>query len=59
MADRKLLQRLLRMKGFRITWFELYERRRRVFIGVKPHKTVCTLPIHELKKGVKLGDTFG
>jgi hypothetical protein len=24
MAGRKLLQRLLRMKGFRITWFELY-----------------------------------
>ena len=44
MAGRKLLQRLLRMKGFRITWFELYERRRRVFIGVKPHKTGCRCP---------------
>ena len=44
MAGRKLLQRLLRMKGFRITWFELYERKRRVFIGVKPHKTGCRCP---------------
>ena len=44
MAGKKVLQRLLRMKGFGITWFELYERKRRVFIGVKPHKTGCRCP---------------
>ena len=44
MEGKKLLQRLLRMKGFRITWFELYERKREVFIGVKPHKTGCRCP---------------
>jgi hypothetical protein len=44
MADKKLLERLLRMKGFRITWFELRERKRDLFIGVKPHKTGCRCP---------------
>jgi len=44
MGGKKLLQRLLRMKGFRITWFELHERKREVLIGVKPHKTGCRCP---------------
>jgi hypothetical protein len=44
MGGKKLLQRLLRMKGFRITWFELHERKREVLIGVKPHKTGCHCP---------------
>ena len=44
MAGKKLLERLLRMKGFRITWFELHERKRECFIGVKPHKTGCRCP---------------
>ena len=44
MAGKKLLERLLRMKGFCITWFELHERKREVFIGVKPHKTGCRCP---------------
>jgi hypothetical protein len=44
MAGKKLLERLLRMKGFRITWFELHERKREFFIGVKPHKTGCRCP---------------
>ena len=44
MAGKKLLGRLLRMKGFRITWFELRERKRDLFIGVKPHKTGCRCP---------------
>ena len=44
MGGKKLLQRLLRMKGFRITWFELHERKRKVLIGVKPHKMGCRCP---------------
>lgn len=44
MAGKKLLERLLRMKGFCITWFELRERKRDLFIGVKPHKTGCRCP---------------
>ena len=44
MGGKKLLQRLLRMKGFRITGFELHERKREVLIGVKPHKTGCHCP---------------
>ena len=44
MAGKKLLERLLRMKGFRITWFELHERKREIIIGVKPHKTGCRCP---------------
>jgi hypothetical protein len=44
MAGKKLLERLLRMKGFRITWFELHERKREFRIGVKPHKTGCRCP---------------
>ena len=44
MASKKLLERLLRMKGFRITWFELHERKKELFIGVKPHKTGCRCP---------------
>ena len=44
MAGKKLLGRLLRIKGFRITWFELHERKREVLIGVKPHKVGCRCP---------------
>ena len=44
MAGNKLLQRLLRMKGFRVTWFGLDERKRLILVGVKPHKTGCRCP---------------
>ena len=45
MADKKLLERLLRMKGFKVTWFELHERKRELHIGVNPHKTGCRCPL--------------
>ena len=44
MTGKKVLERLLRMKGFRITWFQMHERKREVSIGVEPHKTGCRCP---------------
>jgi len=44
MASKRLLERLLRMKGYCSTWFDLKERKRELFIGVKPHKTGCRCP---------------
>lgn len=37
----RLLTQLLRMKGFRATWFEIQPRKKEIHVGVKPHKTGC------------------
>ena len=44
MAGKKLLERLLQMKGYSSTRFELHESKRELFIGVKPRKTGCRCP---------------
>jgi hypothetical protein len=44
MTGNKLLSRLLRMQGFKVTWFALLEERKTLHIGVKPHKTGCRCP---------------
>ena len=44
MSGKKLLGKLLRVKGFLVVWFELHERKRELFVGVKPHKTGCRCP---------------
>lgn len=44
MEGKKLLERLLLTRGFRITWFKLHERKREIFIGGKPHKNGCRCP---------------
>lgn len=41
MTAERLLTRLLRMKGFRVTWFEICPRKKEIHVGVKPHKTGC------------------
>ena len=43
MTSKKLLSRLLKMKGFRVTWFQFHEESR-LLLGVKPHKTGCRCP---------------
>jgi len=43
-TNNKLLSRLLRMKGFKVTWFALLEDRKVLHLGVKPHKTGCRCP---------------
>lgn len=44
MTNNKLLSRLLRMKGFKATWFKMLEDERLLQLGVKPHKTGCRCP---------------
>lgn len=43
MTPNKLLSRLLKMNGFRVTWFD-FASDRLLRIGVKPHKTGCRCP---------------
>jgi len=45
MTGSKLLSRLLRMKGFKVTWFAVLEDHGVLHLGVKPHKTGCCCPI--------------
>ncbi len=45
MTGNKLLGQLIRRKDFRITWFELHERKRELFVGVKPYKNGCRCPL--------------
>lgn len=44
MTSNKLLSRLLRMVGFKVTWFEMLEEYGLLHLGVKPHKTGCRCP---------------
>ena len=44
MTGSKLLSRLLRMKGFKVTWFSILEDQKVLHLGVKPHKTGCRCP---------------
>lgn len=44
MTDKRLLEKLLRMKGFRVSWYSIHSRKREIQIGVKPHKTGCRCP---------------
>jgi len=44
MTSNKLLSRLLRMKGFKVTWFAVLEAKGVIHLGVKPHKTGCLCP---------------
>jgi hypothetical protein len=44
MTSTKLLSRLLRMKGFKVTWFAVLENLGILHLGVKPHKTGCRCP---------------
>lgn len=44
MNSSKLLSRLLKMKGFKVTWFSLLENEKFLHLGVKPHKTGCRCP---------------
>ena len=56
----KFLRRCGISESFLATWGP--EESKRDFIDrlfLELPKTVCTLPIHEPKRGVKLGDTFG
>lgn len=41
MTAERLLTQLLRMKGFRVTWYEICPRKKEIHVGVKPHKTGC------------------
>jgi transposase len=50
MTSNKLLSRLLRMKGFKVTWFKMDEGERLLQLGVKPHKTGCRCP-HRGRRG--------
>lgn len=43
-TSNKLLSRLLRMVGFKVTWFEMLEEDGLLHLGVKPHKTGCRCP---------------
>jgi hypothetical protein len=45
MTGNKLLSRLLRMKGFKVTWFALLESQGILHLGVKPQKTGCRCPL--------------
>jgi len=45
MTNSKLLSRLLRMKGFKVTWFAVLEDQGVLHLGVKPHKTGCRCSI--------------
>jgi transposase len=51
MTNTKLLSRLTRMKGFRVTWLELQETELRLYLGVKPYKTGCCCP-HCGRRGI-------
>lgn len=44
MTSNKLLSRLLKMKGFRVTWFAIKENSGLLELGVKPHKSGCRCP---------------
>lgn len=44
MTDKKLLEKLLRMKGFRVDWYTIHPRKGEIHIGVEPHKTGCRCP---------------
>ena len=44
MIGNKLLSRLLRMKGFKVTWFKVLDTQKKLYLGVKPHKTGCRCP---------------
>jgi len=44
MTSSKLLSRLLKMKGFRVTWFAIKENSGLLELGVKPHKSGCRCP---------------
>jgi transposase len=41
MSNQKLLLKLLRLKGLKITWFEFKDRNKELHIGVKPYKNGC------------------
>ena len=43
MTCNKLLSRLLKMKDFRVTWFDFLSDTH-LFIGVKPYKSGCRCP---------------
>jgi len=45
MTGNKVIEKLLRMKGFRVTWFSIHERKKEISVGVKPHKTGCRCPL--------------
>jgi len=44
MTNSKLLSRILRMKGFKVSWFAIVEREGVINLGVKPHKNGCRCP---------------
>lgn len=44
MTANKLLSRLLKMKGFKVTWFKILKQENILEVGVKPHKTGCRCP---------------
>lgn len=44
MTDKRLLEKLLRIKGFRVSWYNIHSRKKEIHIGVKPHKTGCCCP---------------
>lgn len=45
MGNTKLLTKLLRLKGIKITWFDFKNRDKELHLGLKPHKTGCCCPI--------------
>jgi len=44
MTGNNLLSRLLRMHGFKVTWFAMVKSRKVLHLGVKPRKTGCRCP---------------
>jgi len=51
MTGIKLLSRLLQMKGFKVTWYELLSEEKLLHLGVKPDKNGCRCP-HCARRGV-------
>ena len=44
MSNLKLLSKILRLKGMKITAFEFADRNRELHLTVKPHKNGCRCP---------------
>ena len=44
MTDKKLLAKLLRIKGYHVKWYDIYAKKGEIHIGVKPHKTGSRCP---------------
>lgn len=44
MTDKKLLGKLLRIKGYHVSWYEIHAKKGEIHIGVKPYKTGCRCP---------------